>query len=394
MQNRKAVILAGGRGERVKPITNFIPKALIPIHGIPILAQQLRQLERLGFNEVIILTGYLSQSIEKFCDGFPTTLAIKCISSDPNDSPARRLIISKNEIGNEFLLIYCDNLILLDSVIEEVLSSSGSYTFLIEQRETGNIGIRSNRTVIYYPGERSADHKHVELGNVKIESRDFFEVLEQTQDLPSALGIITNLNSCNFVKFTGNLLSISDFDRFLQLQNQRLVLILDRDGVLLAKMPKRKYVTRIQDYRPLLENWRGLLQLAGLGIDFVIATNQPGVALGEVDEEFLLTLHQQLAADLVAYGVNVLAIYVCPHHWDVNCDCRKPMPGMLLESMQEFKLSPLRTIYIGDDDRDQLAANKAGIPGILIGDGHSSPHLYPDIIAAIPQIKSILKLVG
>jgi histidinol-phosphate phosphatase family protein len=159
-------------------------------------------------------------------------------------------------------------------------------------------------------------------------------------------------------------------------------------------MPKRKYLTQIKDYQPLLENWKGLLQLAGLGIDFVIATNQPGVALGEIEEDFLLTLHQQLAGDLLAFGVNILAIYVCPHHWDVNCDCRKPMPGMLLESMHDFKLSPFKTLYIGDDDRDQLAANRAGIPGILIGDGHSNPHLYPDIVAAIPQIKSILKLVG
>lgn len=66
MRNRKAVILAGGRGERVRPITDFIPKALIPVNGIPILAQQLRQLERLGFDEVIVLTGYLSKSIESF----------------------------------------------------------------------------------------------------------------------------------------------------------------------------------------------------------------------------------------------------------------------------------------------------------------------------------------
>jgi D-glycero-D-manno-heptose 1,7-bisphosphate phosphatase len=394
MQIRKAVILAGGRGERVKPITNFIPKALIPIHGIPILAQQLRQLERLGFNEVLILTGYLSESIEKFCDGFPTTLAIRCISSDPNNSPAERLIFSKSEIGSEFLLIYCDNLILEDDVIQDVLSSPGSFTFLIEERETGNIAIRPNETLIYHPGEKSVNHKHVELGNIKIESKDFFDVLEKTQDLPSALGVITKMNSCNFVEFSGDLLSISNFDRFLELEKQRLVLILDRDGVLLAKMPKRKYLTRIEDYQPLYENWKGLLELTELGIDFVIATNQPGVALGEVDEDFLLTLHQNLVGDLVAYGVNILAIYVCPHHWDVNCECRKPMPGMLLESMNEFKLNPLRTLYIGDDDRDQLAANGAGIPGILIGDGHSNPHLYPDIAAAIPEIKSILKLVG
>jgi histidinol-phosphate phosphatase family protein len=393
MRTRKAVVLAGGRGERVKPITDFIPKALIPINGIPILAQQLRQLERLGFDEVIILTGYLSKSIQNFCEEFPTTLALKCIPSDPNHSPARRLLTSKYEIGNEFLLIYCDNLILSDSTIEKVLDSSGSLTFLIEQRDTGNTEIRSDGSAVYYPGKRKENLTHVELGNIQINSPLFFEVLEQTQDLPEALGIITNQIKCKFVLLTSNLLSISNLERFLNHQNGRLVVILDRDGVLIAKMEKRKYVTKIQDYQPLFQNWKGLLQLADLGVDFIIATNQPGVALGEVNEDFLLELHQQLAAELIAYGINVLAIYVCPHHWDLNCACRKPMPGMLAQAISDFKLDPGRTLYIGDDDRDELAANRAGIMGILIGDDHNGSQIYSDVIAAIPQIKLLLKLV-
>jgi histidinol-phosphate phosphatase family protein len=283
-------------------------------------------------------------------------------------------------------------LILSDSVIEEVLDSSGLLTFLIEQRDMGNIEIDAGGSAVYYPGLRSKNHTHVELGNIKVNSNIFFEVLEVTQDLPTALGVISNRIGCTFVEFTGNLLSISNFDRFLNLQKDRLVVLLDRDGVLIAKMPKRKYVTTVQDYQPLLENWKGLLQLAELGVDFVIATNQPGVALGEVNEDFLLRFHQQLAAELMAYGINILAIYVCPHHWEMNCACRKPEPGMLMQSLHDFKLSPDRTLYIGDDDRDQIAANRAGISGLLIGDGHSGPQLYPDVIAAIPQIKSMLKL--
>ena len=62
-----AVILAGGRGERVRPVTDVIPKALIPIDGIPILSRQISQLERVGIRDVIVLTGYLSESIDKYC---------------------------------------------------------------------------------------------------------------------------------------------------------------------------------------------------------------------------------------------------------------------------------------------------------------------------------------
>jgi len=179
----------------------------------------------------------------------------------------------------------------------------------------------------------------------------------------------------------------------LKLQSGRLIVILDRDGVLLARMGKRKYVTKMQDYNPLLENWKGLRQLSELGIDFIIATNQPGVALGEVEEDFLLKLHQRLASELLVFGINVLAFYVCPHHWDLNCDCRKPMPGMLSQCIEDFKLNTGATLYIGDDDRDLLAANRAGIPGILVGYEHTADQSYPNILAAIPQIKSLLNLV-
>ena len=76
MKTYKAVILAGGRGERMIPITNLIPKPLIPIQGRPILAHQLDQLERLKFKEVYILTGYLSEAIESFCNSFLSSISI------------------------------------------------------------------------------------------------------------------------------------------------------------------------------------------------------------------------------------------------------------------------------------------------------------------------------
>ena len=110
MKTTKAVILAGGRGERMVPLTDLMPKALIPIQGRPILAHQLEQLERLEFKEVYILTGYLSEAIESFCNSFLSSISIKCIASEANLSPAGRLLASKEDIGIDFLLIYWNTL--------------------------------------------------------------------------------------------------------------------------------------------------------------------------------------------------------------------------------------------------------------------------------------------
>lgn len=390
MKTSRAVILAGGRGERMMPVTEIMPKPLIPINGQPILAHQLSQLERLGITEVLILTGYLASSVERFIKNFSTVMKITCIESEPSDSPATRLIKSRNVIGDEFLLIYCDNYILSDTDIAVVLNNSADLTFLIEARSEGNIEITTTGLATYDDGPRSSKLKNVELGNINIRSKFFYEILERVEDLPKTLSEFSRTYQCRYIEVTGGVWSISNFERFLKLQKKRPILLLDRDGVLVEKMPKRKYVTNFQEYQPLEGNWLGLRDLAEKGYDFIVATNQPGVALGDVDPIFLSQLHQRLVADLLERGIIILAVYVCPHHWDENCDCRKPRPGMLLNALSDFQLKNDETLYIGDDDRDLAAARSANISGVLIGHDHNEKNVFSNVSAAISTIQSLL----
>jgi len=62
----KAVILAGGRGKRLKPITDYIPKPLIPINNVPILEWQIRYFKKFGIKEFIICAGYKTELISDF----------------------------------------------------------------------------------------------------------------------------------------------------------------------------------------------------------------------------------------------------------------------------------------------------------------------------------------
>ena len=64
----KAIILAGGRGKRLRPITDYVPKPLVPIKNIPIIEWQLKYLKKFGINEVIICTGYKQDMIENYLD--------------------------------------------------------------------------------------------------------------------------------------------------------------------------------------------------------------------------------------------------------------------------------------------------------------------------------------
>ena len=77
----KAIILAGGRGKRLRPITDYVPKPLIPIKNIPIIEWQIKYLKRFGVSEVIICSGYKTEMIENYLNnkklGLKVTFSIE-----------------------------------------------------------------------------------------------------------------------------------------------------------------------------------------------------------------------------------------------------------------------------------------------------------------------------
>jgi D-glycero-D-manno-heptose 1,7-bisphosphate phosphatase len=158
-------------------------------------------------------------------------------------------------------------------------------------------------------------------------------------------------------------------------------------------MPHQKYLTNINEYKPIYENWECLKEVSKLGVDFLIATNQPGVATGEISEEFLAEIHIKLVSDLLNYGINILSVYVCKHHWDEDCNCRKPKPGMLLEAIQAFAINPASTLYIGDELKDSIAASSAGIDCVIINKELTGKFIFNNLAQAMPIIKSKINKV-
>ncbi len=73
----KAIILAGGRGKRLRPITDYIPKPLVPIKNIPIIEWQLKYLKKFGVDEVIICTGYKQEMVENYLNAKKIEIKIK-----------------------------------------------------------------------------------------------------------------------------------------------------------------------------------------------------------------------------------------------------------------------------------------------------------------------------
>lgn len=141
---------------------------------------------------------------------------------------------------------------------------------------------------------------------------------------------------------------------------------LDRDGVLNKELGD--YVCHPDDFKVLEHNFKPLKELQDRGYLLIVITNQGGVAKGWYSEETLALMHGELINAYEANGIHLSDIYYCRHHPDYNgkCLCRKPGSLMLEKAAARFNVDISRSYFIGDNQRDMIAGEEAGVKGILI----------------------------
>jgi len=92
-----------------------------------------------------------------------------------------------------------------------------------------------------------------------------------------------------------------------------------------------------------------------------LASNQDQVAYGFLTSEMARRLLRDLALAATGLAPADAALQLCPHALDVQCDCRKPNPGMLLRIMEHYGVGPEETVFVGNDSSDCEAAQRAGV---------------------------------
>ncbi|MBQ5834850.1 MAG: HAD family hydrolase, partial [Bacteroidaceae bacterium] len=116
----------------------------------------------------------------------------------------------------------------------------------------------------------------------------------------------------------------------------------------------------------------------------IVVTNQPVIARGEVTFEQLQEIHNKLETLLGQEGAYVDAIYFCPHHphkgyagevpeLKIDCECRKPKAGMLLQAAKDFHIDLSASYMVGDSENDVLCGINAGCKSILLTESPNSP---------------------
>lgn len=168
---------------------------------------------------------------------------------------------------------------------------------------------------------------------------------------------------------------------------------IDRDGTLNVE---KNYLWRIEDFEFIPGAPEAIRRLNRAGFLVVVVTNQAGVARGYFQLEDVDRLHRYIQGLLVASEARVDAFYVCPHHPDftdpaVNCQCRKPAPGMLLQAARELGIDLNESYMIGDKVADVEAGQSAGCQPLLVRTGYgaataeSDPHLSVPVFPALSE---------
>jgi D-glycero-D-manno-heptose 1,7-bisphosphate phosphatase len=145
------------------------------------------------------------------------------------------------------------------------------------------------------------------------------------------------------------------------------LVIFDRDGVInLAPRGDKKYILSKKDLRlnPVIINF--ILGLQENGLATCVATNQQCVGKGLISAEQLDEIHDAINLIILKAGGEGFKFFSCPHLIREDCPCRKPKPGLLLQALEFFGVTPSRAIFIGDQISDKIAANLAGLDFIFI----------------------------
>jgi len=399
----QVVIMAGGKGTRVSSMASDIPKPMIPICGKPILEHQIECLKKNKLREIILVIGHLGGHIkEYFKNGERFGCNISYYTETEPLGTAGALYKLKN-ISDDFILLNGDIIFDIDfqRMIDFHCKRKAYVTIAVHPNshpfDSALIVTDDNNHVTGWlnkEDERTWYKNQVNAG-IHILSTEFLKNCPQSKekvDLDRDM-LKPSISTCKIFAYSTPeyIKDMGTPERYAQVtsdiekgivRQRNLVLkqkcvFLDRDGTI-NKLDD--FVTR-PEYFELIEGVaEAIKKINSLGYLAIVITNQPVIARGEADIETLDLIHMKMETDLGRQGAYIDDLFYCPHHPDkgfpgerpeykIDCDCRKPKPGLILKAAAKYNIDLSRSYMVGDDMRDVNAGKNAGcIPVLLAND--------------------------
>lgn len=416
----RVVIMAGGKGTRIATINSDVPKPMIPICGKPILEWQIENLKACGLTDITLVTGHLGHIIkEYFQDGSKQGVNISYFEETTPLGTAGALF--KMDLKEDFLLMCGDVIVDVDFTrfIEfhrkhqawaslmvhpngHPYDSSLLVTEILPPQEPGGLPIDTHRVVkwmnkederLYYKNRVNAG---IEIISPALLKETMKHYVPRHPETPEKIDLDRDVLKPNIVSGRIFAYDTSEYikdmgtpDRFYEvekdilngkvkarnLKQKQKAIFLDRDGTI------NKYVGFLkepEEFELIAGVAEAIKKINHSGYLCIVISNQPVIARGDCSFEVLQAIHDKMETLLGKEGAFVDAIYYCPHHPDkgfegerpeykLDCNCRKPKPGLLLQAAKDWNIDLSQSYMIGDSERDLEAGRNAGcIQAILI----------------------------
>lgn len=396
----QAVIMAGGRGTRIVSVASDIPKPMIQICGKPILQYQIECLRTQNITDIIIVIGHLGECIKKyFGDGNSFNVHITYIEEKEPLGTAGALYYLKDKICDNFLLINGDIIFDIDfgrfmkyhvekDVYATIFTHPNNHPY-----DSGLVVVDKDGYVtkwMHKEDSRSIYKNRVNAG-LHILSAKLLDLFSEAKKIDLDREILKVLipsrqlaayDSPEYVKDMGTPeryeMVTKDIENGLvqakNLKNKQRAVFLDRDGTINIY---KGFIRREQDLELIPGIANVIRKINKSGYLAIVVTNQPVIARGECTVEELERIHEKMETLLGQEGAYIDDIFYCPHHPDrgfegerieykINCNCRKPKPGMLLQAAEKYNIDLQKSYMIGDDERDMEAGRQAGCKTVKI----------------------------
>ena len=433
---KQAVILAGGRGTRLKSISGDLPKSMVPVLGIPLLRHLLDQCVKYGIMDIKLLVSYQKDVImDYFGDGAELGVSIEYIAEDIPRGTAGALMDALPKLNDEFLVLYGDTFFDIDlasfwAFHEKHASHASIFLHPNDHpHDSDLVEVDINCQVLNvhpYPHDEKWRQNLVNAAVYIFNKSAFNEINLPAGKYDIAKNLFTAMLkgqkniygyiSTEYIKDMGTPKRLFKVEKdiksgkvsALKKETPKAAVFIDRDGTINKEV---NHLSCPDDLQLIGGAGEAIGKINEAGILAIVVTNQPVIARGELTQPELRVIHNKMDTLLGREGAYIDRLYFCPHHPDggfegeiealkFHCECRKPNVGLFKQAENDLNIVLHKSWVVGDSTRDIYAAQKLGMRSVLVETGYAGKdgafRVKPDFFAKDlnEAVKLILSVIG